>query len=76
MRRTRAAYHAVRHVKHNVQDIARQRFVECILRNSDRDFWAETKRMVGKKALTASIVDGLSSPDEIADVCIRISVVI
>jgi hypothetical protein len=69
MRRTRAAYHyAVRHVKHNMKDIARRRFVECMLCNSDRDFWAETKRMVGKRTVTASIVDGLSSPDEIADV--------
>ena len=46
MRRTRAAYHyAIRRIKRDEQEIVKERFVEAILKNDERDFWSETKRM-------------------------------
>ena len=39
MRRTRAKYHcAIRSVKRNKDEIIRERFVEAILSDNDRDF--------------------------------------
>ena len=47
MRRTRAAYHyAIRRFKRDEQEIVKERFVEAILKNDERDFWSETKRCV------------------------------
>jgi hypothetical protein len=43
---------AVRLVKHNGQDFARQRFVECMLNN----FGQRTERTVGKRVSGASIM--------------------
>jgi hypothetical protein len=52
-------------VKHNVLDFARQRFVDCSLDNSGQrqNVWSENRPQLG-----ASIVDGLPSLDEIADI--------
>ena len=58
MRRTRALYHyAVRRVKRDQKNVTRQRFVDAVLSNSNRDFWSEVKRMNGNKVGCANVVD-------------------
>ena len=54
MRRTRAAYHyAIRRIKRDEQEIVNERFVEAILKNDERDFWSETKRMRRKSMVSS-----------------------
>ena len=72
MRRTRASYHyAVRYVKNNRLDIIKDRFASAILDNKDRDFWREAKKVCGGKSGLQSTVDGLSQPDDIANLFAR-----
>lgn len=68
MRRTRALYHyAVRRVKRDEQELVRQRFADALLSSDNRDLWSEVKKINGKKALPAGVVDGLSTPESISE---------
>ena len=68
MRRTRAAYHyAIRRIKRDEQEIVKGRFVEAILKNDERDFWSETKRMRRKSMVSSNVVDGCCTAESIAD---------
>jgi hypothetical protein len=68
MRRTRAAYHfAVRQVKKDEEAILRERIADCMLRNDDRNFWLEIKRIRNNKVGSSRIIDGLTDAAEIAE---------
>jgi hypothetical protein len=67
MRRTRAQYHyAIRSVNKNRDDIVNERFATAMITNNDRDFWREAKRLRNSKVGCSNNVDGLSSPNDIA----------
>jgi Reverse transcriptase (RNA-dependent DNA polymerase) len=69
MRCTRASYHyAICHVKKNEQEIVRQRFVEAVLCNNNRDLQSEVRRINGIRVALASTIDGQSSPDWISHI--------
>jgi hypothetical protein len=72
MRRNTASYHfAVRFVKNNRLDIIKSRFATSILANNNRDFWYEAKKICGGKCEPHRTVDGLSQPDDIANLFAR-----
>lgn len=59
MRTSRAAYHyALRSVGKNESDIVRQRFVDAVLRNNNRVFWKETKKITNRNCSTTGVVGG------------------
>lgn len=67
MRRTRATYHrAVKNVKHNEQDIIRQRFAEAALKSDNRDFWNEVRKLNGNRGSLANVVDNKCNAKDIA----------
>ena len=67
MRRTRAQYHyAIRAVKRDENKIVRQRFAQAVLGDSSRDLWKEVRKINGKKAVSARIIDGNGHPQGIA----------
>ena len=46
MRRTRANYHyAIRKVRKDKDNILRERVADALIRDSNRDFWAEVKKI-------------------------------
>lgn len=68
MRKTRATYHyTIRRVRRNVDDIVNKRFADALLDKNGRDFWAEAKKLRHNTASVSSVVDGLCTPDDIAD---------
>ena len=68
MRRTRAQYHyPIRSVNKNRDDVVSERFATAMVTNNDRVFWREAKVFVTcSKAGCSNNVDGLSSPNDIA----------
>jgi hypothetical protein len=67
MRRTRAAYHyAVRQIKKDEDSVVRERIASALLNDSERNFWAEIKRIRGNRGGTSKVVDGLSDVCSIA----------
>jgi hypothetical protein len=68
MRRTRAQYHyAVRSVKRDENNIVKQRFAETVLNDGyNRNFWKEVKKLNGKKAVSAGVVDDNCNPQSIS----------
>ena len=45
MRKTRAAYHyTIRRIRHEADDIVKERFAEALLCKNGRDFWTEVKK--------------------------------
>jgi len=74
MCRTRALYHyAVRRVKQDEQVLVRQRFADALLNNYLRDLGPEVKRIHGKKAMPAGVMDLLSMPESISDFFVKTS---
>ena len=68
MRRTRADYHYdIRRIKRDEQEIVKERLVEAILKNDDRDFWSETKRMRRKSMVSSNVVNGCCTAEFLAD---------
>jgi len=68
MRKTRATYHyTIRKVRRDTDDIVNKRFADALLNNNGRDFWAETKKIRHNKASLSSVVDGVCTPEGIAD---------
>jgi hypothetical protein len=45
VRRTRAAYHAIRQVKKGEKSIIRERVASALLDDEGRNFWSEIKRI-------------------------------
>ena len=69
MRKTRAEYHyAIRRIRRDSDNIVNERFAEALLHNNGRDFWAEAKKIRRNKVSVSSIVDGVCTDDNIADV--------
>ena len=68
MRRTRAMYHyALRSVRKIEADVVKERFASAVLRNNDRDLWAEVKKMRAKNSRCSSVVDDNCTDASIAD---------
>ena len=68
IRKTRAAYHyTIRRVRRDADNIVNERFAEALSNNNGREFWAEVKKIRGNKACVSSVVDGVCTPDGIAD---------
>ena len=44
-----------------------KRFADALLNNNGRDFWAEAKKIRHNKASLSSVVDGVCTPEGIAD---------
>lgn len=67
MRRTRAAYHyAIRRTKRSEEQIVRDRLAHALVSNKNRDFWREVKRIRANKLTYNYAIDGINSPNEIA----------
>ena len=67
MRRSRAVYHyAVRFIKKNEDNIRCERVVNTALRNDDRNFLAEVKKIRASKPTKCRMVDGVSGDNDIA----------
>ena len=67
MRRTRAAYHyAIRKIKKEEDAIVRERTADALLNDKSRDFWAEIKRIRGRKTCLSKVMDGLTETQSIA----------
>lgn len=68
MRKTRAAYHyAIRRVKRDKQTLVRQRFADALLSDNSRDLWSEVKKISGKRAIPARVVDGHATAESISE---------
>jgi hypothetical protein len=66
MRQTRVNYHyGVRQVKRD-EDIVRDRLANALIDDPNRNFWAEVKKMRGKKACTSKTVDDCTDATPIA----------
>jgi len=69
MRHTRSQYHrAIRRVKINERNIISEKFTEAVIENRGRDFWSEVKRVRRTHPSVSSVIDGLSQPEDKADV--------
>jgi hypothetical protein len=67
MRRTRAVYHyAIRKIKKEEDTIVRERTADALLNDKSRDFWAEIKRIRGRKTCMSKVMDGLTETQSIA----------
>jgi len=67
MRCSRAAHHyAVRFIKKNEDNIRCERVVNTALRNDDRNFWVEIKKIRASKPTKCRMVDGVSGDNDIA----------
>ena len=53
-------------MKHDEQDIIKQRFAESVVSNNSRNFWREVRKMNGSTRFCSSSVDGLSDANDIA----------
>ena len=66
---TRAKYHrAIRTIKKNDEYARSRKMAEHFLEQDRRDFWAEVKRMRGRKTAASATVDGEFEDEEIAEV--------
>jgi len=68
-RQSRAKYHyAIRYISRERSSISASKMAESLLKNNDKDFWHEVKKVRGVKTQLPSTVDGITGESEICDV--------
>ena len=66
--RTRAQYHrVVKDLKKRDMVNRSEKMAEAILRNDNRDFWTEARKINPKKKLTTNTIDGITGDGSIAE---------
>ncbi len=67
-RKCKREYHyAVRHVKRNDSQLRKQRMLENVINNDQRNFWNETKKLHSKGKVLPSRIDDAHSTEEIVN---------
>ncbi len=68
-RHTKRDYHyAVRYINRHENELRKQKMMECLMNNNQRDFWRESRKFHNCGKMTATCVDNADSNEEIADV--------
>ena len=66
------AYHyAINRIKQNADAIINERFAEAVIKNKNRELWAEVKRIRGCGACPTNVVNGRDTPAEISSFLLR-----
>jgi hypothetical protein len=58
---------AIRRVIRDEDEITRNRIVESLIANRDRDFWSEIKKIKARGRNVPSAIDSCSKPEDIAN---------
>jgi len=69
MKSAKRKYHyAIRNNKKNDDFLRKQRMVECMKKNKNRDFWKEIKHIKGNSRIIPKSIDGITKNQDIATV--------